>query len=130
MDANLGHQTPLIRIINKDSDIVQYIHELTADFAFDADTEDVYIARLLSAFNNYPGNVNYFMIPEDFNPPCDVFQYNSNSFAHGLLNAAGLGSRVGPVVAVPDSLQPGSVTGWSLIFPGWNSPLPASCFTP
>jgi len=109
--------TPMISRINKPSDLGQQAGYLVSNFACDVQHEDALILKLLNTFSGYVDNVNYVLIPRDFNPPSITNQYNSNSFTHGLINAVGLGSFVSPV---PDSEM--------LIFPGWNSPLPLSFF--
>ena len=70
-------------------------------------SEDDLILQLLNAFNAYQNNYSYTMIADQ------PGLYNSNSFAHGLLNAAGFSN----VLVDSESL-----------FVGWQNPLPASAF--
>lgn len=70
-------------------------------------TEDDMIGSLTSAFNNYRNNEKYTLFPR---PGKD--EYNSNSFTHGLLDAAGFDD-----VQKPD-----------LNTPGFSNPLPRQDF--
>ena len=63
------------------------------------------IDALHKAFNRYPNNKPYDLFPG--NGPFNNY-YNSNSFTHGLLEAAGY----------PDIPTP------PLNTPGWDKPLP------
>ncbi len=70
--------------------------------------ENALIERLLSLFANYQNNTDYDLLAPWFWGA----GYNSNSFARGLISAAGLN-----VPHLPSSL-----------FPAWNHPLPPSAF--
>ena len=71
--------------------------------------EGAAIVQLLSAHGRYTNNVPYFCFPETVGAA-----YNSNSYAHGLLHAAG----------VPHSER---APGWRPT-PGWKTPVPAIYF--
>lgn len=75
--------------------------------------EDEKIELLFSRNDQYPDDLPYGCFP-DFPFPDSV--YNSNSFAHGLLNAAQI-----PVPAFPTRLD-------LSMYPGWVKPVPLSKF--
>ena len=70
--------------------------------------ENALIERLLTLFANYENGTGYNFLA----PWVSGLGYNSNSFARGLISAAGLN-----VPHLPSSL-----------FPAWNHPLPPSAF--
>lgn len=75
-------------------------------------TEKQFISNLESAYGNYKGNMNYDLFPEK-----GTSGYNSNSFAVGLLQAAG-----GKAPDLPVS-QMGRLDA-----PGYDKPVPKACF--
>ena len=72
--------------------------------------EDAYISRLLELDDNYGDDLRYECIPD---PGTDEF--NSNSYAAGLIGAAWL-------------IRPKFPTRDSWYFPGWTKPVPADKF--
>ena len=77
-------------------------------------TEDL-IEKLLELNANYQKKVvlyNYLPVPGNFVYNNNTFQYNSNSFVHGLLRAAGYENIPTPSFTVP----------------GWNKPVPKRYF--
>ena len=83
-DANLSNKSRLIRLHST------------------ANVNDT-VNMLIQFQNNYQNNATYALFP--------VTKYNSNSYAHGILNAAGL--------------YPNKPWPW---LPGWHRPLPISYF--
>ena len=77
--------------------------------------EDSTIQRLIQLELNYKDNLNYACFPV---PGDDL--YNSNSFAAGLIQAAGL----------PLPLTPTSTSSQLLSYPGWLYPMPSINFRP
>ena len=71
--------------------------------------ENEHIEKLLNLANGYQNSTPYSLFPEGGATPF----YNSNSYTHGLLNAAGI-----------PSIKPPRPT------PGWDKPLPGGLFTP
>lgn len=71
---------------------------------------DQLVERLFTLDSNYRDNLVYECSP-------DEGEYNSNSYLHGLLDAAGM--------QIPWQIR------WStFLFPGWNRPLPTAEFQP
>ncbi len=74
-------------------------------------TETEYYNKMAVSFNGYPDNVDYDLYPEGNDG------YNSNSFATGLVGAAG--GEVPPLPVSPMG---------KLDAPGYEKPLPPECF--
>lgn len=77
-------------------------------------SEGALILSLLNHFDGYANNVPYWCTPGDPDSTTGL-AYNSNSFAHGLLHAAGV---------------PHEESAPRLPAPGWSLPLPAQFFRP
>ena len=81
---------------------------LNSNFVISPQNEDAVIGQILATFSGYQNDIPYTLFPVNGS------QYNSNSFCHGLINAAGFGSCV-------------PVTHW--LFSGWNNPVPSLAFS-
>jgi len=104
-------QLPLVSGANRREDVnAPPAHFELLDYDRRVDAEDELISRLFAlALEGYQNNLTYYCLPEG------LPGYNSNSFAAGLLNAAGL--------ALP--LFPSAVRT-----PGWEKPVPVNQFFP
>ena len=100
----------LVSEVNRVADLVTPL--LYFDRAlYPNDREDAIIGALFQADANYHDD-----LPYDCIPPAGDGTYNSNSYAHGLVNATGL-------LATPTF---SSV--WSYWYPGWAKPVPPDQF--
>jgi len=108
-DVALGDAVLLSKINNPRDVANPQTGFMTSDIVVNPQEEDAVIGQILAAFSGYnnSNNVPCTLIP------INTFEYNSNSFCHGLLNAAGLGASV-------------PATNW--LFVGWGSPLPSFYF--
>ena len=109
-DTNSSCAGTLKSDLNRPNDVGKPPWDPLDALAYPLGAEDALINALLSRDRAYPDDLPYACRPEQ-NPGF----YNSNSYAHGLLNAAGLR---GP--SLPDRLP-------SLV-PGWRTPVPLSKF--
>ncbi|MDO8677529.1 MAG: hypothetical protein Q7R30_03065 [Acidobacteriota bacterium] len=101
----------LTKGINREGDVIKPVKALRKLPVGDV-SEGATIFSLLAHFNNYGDDVPYWCLPGDPDSTAGL-AYNSNSFAHGLLHAAG----------VPhDERAP----RWPA--PGWDLPVPAKHF--
>jgi hypothetical protein len=83
----------------------------TAQIFVPVEQEDTVIEHLLQLERNYRDNLEYWCWPES----SAATDYNSNSWARGLLEAADL-----PLPAFPSQMQ--------YRYPGWMTPVPRQYF--
>jgi hypothetical protein len=74
-------------------------------------SQDFYIARLFELDANYRDQLTYECVPDDPD------EFNSNSYASGLIGAA-------------DIRKPWFPQAFPSMFPGWSKPVPAQFFQP
>ena len=74
--------------------------------------EDLFIDRFFTAFDAFSAGLPYECFPDP-----GTNEYNSNSFARGLMHAA-----QAPVPTFPNV--------WLSYLPGWVKPIPVTWFTP
>ena len=103
----------LTKGINRDGDVTKPVKALRK-LPVAHVSEGATIFSLLIHFNSYANNVPYWCTPGDPDSTTGL-AYNSNSFAHGLLHAAGVPHK---------EREP----KWPA--PGWSLPLPAKYFRP
>jgi hypothetical protein len=104
-------QLPLVSGANRGEDVkAPPAHFELLNYDKRVEAEDVLISRLFAlALEGYQNNLTYYCLPEG------LPGYNSNSFAAGLLNAAGI-----PPPSFPSALRT----------PGWEKPVPVNQFFP
>ncbi len=87
-----------------------------------SDLEDTKIGLVLNRVGLILDNVTHYRnnhLSYACNPDAGDDQYNSNGFAHGLLNASGI---------APPQFPTGNPQ--NIDYPGWNNPVPTSEFDP
>ena len=100
----------LVSDLNRAADYLRPSWDPVESLAYPPALEDSIIRSLIDADQRYADDLQYACRPE-VNPGF----YNSNSYAHGLLNAVGL-----PGPRLPDRAP--------MIVPGWRTPVPRSKF--
>ena len=109
-DTNASCSGILKSDLNRTNDVGKPPWDPLESLAYPLGVEDALIAALLSRDSAYADDLPYACRPEQ-NPGF----YNSNSYARGLLNAAGL-----PGPRFPDRMP--------TLVPGWLTPVPRSKF--
>jgi len=109
-DTNFRCDGTLISDLNRTADVLTPPEDPLEALPYPPALEEVLLQALLDANASYPDDLPYACRPEQ-NPGF----YNSNSFAHGLLNAVGL-----PLPRFPER--------WPSLAPGWQTPVPLSKF--
>jgi hypothetical protein len=108
-DTNVQCNGILTKGFNRPGDVLtaptQALKELPVDLAL----QGILVGSLIQSFRGYANNLLYYCFPED-RPGF----YNSNSFSHGLLHAAGVAHDETP----PTRLS----------VPGWLTPVPSTLF--
>jgi len=110
VDTNLRCAGTLVGDLNRHADYLTPPWDALEKLAYPLSVENSLIEALVSKAAAYPDDLPYACRPEQ-NPG----YYNSNSLAHGLLNAVGL-----PKPRLPERLP--------TLFPGWLTPVPRSKF--
>jgi hypothetical protein len=111
-DTSVACEGRLVSDLNRTADYLTPPRDPLESLPFPAAVENQVIQALLDRDAAYDDDLPYACFPERF---FNQGFYNSNSYAHGLLNAAGL-----PTPRFPERL-PGLV-------PGWLTPIPLSKF--
>ena len=101
----------LTKGINREGDVTKPVKALRK-LPVGHEGEGAAVFSLLSHFNNYGNDLPYWCLPGDPDSTAGL-AYNSNSFAHGLLHAAGVAH---------DEREP----RWPA--PGWSLPVPEKYF--
>lgn len=111
-DTSLFCEGTLISKLNRPADYLTPPKDALEDLPYPTAVETQIIQALLDRDAAYKDDLPYACFPERF---YNAGFYNSNSYAHGLLNAVGL-----PLPRLPERL-PG-------LMPGWLTPVPVSKF--
>lgn len=98
----------LTKGLNRPSDVHESPSAPLRALSVPVESESIVINELLQRFSGYADNLSYHCFPEDY-----PGFYNSNSFTHGLLHAAGVEHEESP------PRRPA---------PGWLTPVPSSMF--
>ncbi len=107
--------------INRDGDVFQPPADLGPTF-YSPILEDKFIANLIARNKAYENNLNYICIPRSDNQG-----YNSNSYALGLLKAAGMGPP--PFMYQESELTCAPINPFGCDrYPGWQKPVPEGSF--